>query len=165
MPEFSTIQKHTGYGSSIKTGVIAARYNNIVILDADGTYPSDQIPYLISKLENADMVVGARSGNSVHIPKIRQPAKYLLRLLATQIAGKQIPDLNSGMRAFRKDYVMQYFQVLSDRFSFTTTLTLAYMADNYCVEYYPIDYYQRIGKSKIVPWHFIDFLVLILSMR
>jgi uncharacterized membrane protein HdeD (DUF308 family) len=38
------------------------------------------------------------------------------------------------------------------------------MADDYRVVYHPINYYARIGRSKIVPWHFFDFLGLILRI-
>ena len=153
-----------GYGASIKTGISAAENNIIVILDADKTYPADQIPPMLDMLEQSDMVVGARIGEDVHIPWIRRPAKTILRLLAQRIAEQKIPDLNSGLRIFRSECVKQYFPILSDRFSFTTTVTLAYMADNYRVVYHPINYYSRIGKSKIVPWHFMDFFILIIRM-
>jgi glycosyltransferase involved in cell wall biosynthesis len=153
-----------GYGASLKTGILAAENEIIVIIDADGTYPAEEIPNLVSKLDTADMVVGARTGDQVKIPWIRQPAKLMLRALAARIAEQPIPDLNSGLRAFRRDCIKQYFPVLSNRFSFTTTSTLAYMADDYRVVYHPINYYQRVGKSKIVPWHFMDFMVLILRM-
>jgi glycosyltransferase involved in cell wall biosynthesis len=156
--------ENRGYGASIKTGIGAAQYETIVIIDADGTYPASQIPVLVKQLEAADMVVGARIGQEVHIPWIRRPAKWLLGRLAQYIAGRTIPDLNSGLRAFRRECVKQYFPVLSDRFSFTTTVTLALLADDYRVVYHPIDYYRRIGRSKIGPRHFIDFTILVLRM-
>jgi glycosyltransferase involved in cell wall biosynthesis len=156
--------QNRGYGASIKTGIMAAEYDTIVIIDADGTYPSDQIPNLLAKLETADMVVGARTGKEVHIPRIRRPAKWLLGRLASQIAGQAIPDLNSGLRAFRRQCVKPYFPILSNRFSFTTTVTLALLADDYRVVYHEIDYYQRIGRSKITPRHFMDFIILVLRM-
>lgn len=156
--------ENRGYGASLKTGILAASYQVIVIIDADNTYPADQIPNLLAKLDNADMVVGARVGTTVQIPWIRQPAKWFLRFLATLIAEQPIPDLNSGMRAFRKETIQQYFPILSNRFSFTTTSTLSYLADNYHVVYHPINYFQRTGKSKIVPWHFMDFFVLIIRL-
>lgn len=156
--------ENRGYGASLKTGITAAEYETIVIIDADGTYPADQIPHLVSALETADMAVGARTGEDVHIPLVRQPAKWFLRMLATQIAEQQIPDLNSGLRAFRRECIRQYFPILSNRFSFTTTSTLAYMADGYRVVYHPINYYPRVGTSKIVPWHFMDFIILIIRM-
>ncbi|HZQ09193.1 MAG TPA: glycosyltransferase family 2 protein [Anaerolineae bacterium] len=156
--------ENRGYGASIKTGIDAARYDTIVIMDADGTYPPDQIPALVAALDTADMVVGARTGNEVHVPFLRRPGKWILRALAVQIAGKPIPDLNSGLRAFRRECVKQYFPILSNRFSFTTTVTLALLADDYRVVYLPINYHRRIGKSKIAPRHFMDFLMLVLRM-
>jgi glycosyltransferase involved in cell wall biosynthesis len=156
--------ENRGYGASLKTGILAARYDLIVIIDADNTYPAEEIPHLISELNAADMVVGARTGKKVHIPWVRQPAKWFLRELATRIAEQPIPDLNSGMRAFWRDCARQYFPVLSNRFSFTTTITLAYLADGYRIVYHPINYYPRVGKSKIVPRHFMDFIILIIRM-
>ena len=156
--------ENQGYGAAIKTGIVAATYDTIVIIDADGTYPPDQIPHLVSKLEAADMVVGARTGDNVHIPWVRRPAKWLLGLMAKRLSGQSIPDLNSGLRTFRRDCVMQYFSILSNKFSFTTTVTLAFLADDYRVVYHPINYYERVGKSKIRPRNFIDFAILVLRM-
>jgi len=156
--------ENRGYGAAIKTGIIGAEYETIVVIDADGTYPPDQIPTLVAKLETADMVVGARTGTQVHIPPIRRPAKWMLGWLAACIAGHLIPDLNSGLRVFRRECVKQYFPILSNRFSFTTTSTLALLADDYRVVYHPINYYPRVGKSKITPWHFMDFTILVLRM-
>jgi len=153
-----------GYGASLKTGIYEARYEKIVITDADGTYPSDRIPEMLQLLENSDMVVGERSGNNVKIPLIRKPAKWFLRRLAQFVTGKKIPDLNSGLRAFRKQFVNLYSTLLSDRFSFTTTLTVASLSDDYKITYLPIDYYVRSGKSKIVPWDFLNFIVLVLRL-
>lgn len=156
--------ENRGYGAAIKTGIRGALYDTIVITDADGTYPADQIPHLIEKLEAADMVVGARIGEEVHIPLIRRPAKWLLRRLAQHIAGQPIPDLNSGLRAFRRQAIEPYFPMLSNRFSFTTTSTLALLGDDFRVVYHTINYYKRIGTSKIRPHHFMDFVILVLRM-
>jgi glycosyltransferase involved in cell wall biosynthesis len=156
--------QNRGYGAALKTGIFAAKHNTIVIIDADGTYPADQIPSLLDQLEHADMAVGARTGDVVKIPLLRRPAKWLLGLLAARIAGQKIPDLNSGMRAFLRDRVEQYFPILPDRFSFTTTITLALMNDNYRVVYHPINYHRRTGKSKISAWNFMEFMMLILRI-
>jgi glycosyltransferase involved in cell wall biosynthesis len=156
--------ENCGYGSALKTGIREASHDIIVIIDADGTYPSSEIPAIVEELEHADMVVGARTGDQVHTSIMRQPAKWVLRRLAERIAEQKIPDLNSGLRAFRKDCASQYFSILSNRFSFTTTITLAYLADGYRVLYHPVNYYVRIGRSKIVPWHFMDFTILIIRM-
>jgi glycosyltransferase involved in cell wall biosynthesis len=153
-----------GYGAAIKSGVSAARHDICVIIDADNTYPADEIPALLAELETADMAVGARTQGTVNIPRARRPGKWLLHVLAERIAGQPIADLNSGLRAFRRECVAQYFPILPNRFSFTTTVTLAYLADDYRVVYHPIEYRRRTGTSKIRPRHFLDFVVLVLRM-
>jgi glycosyltransferase involved in cell wall biosynthesis len=156
--------ENRGYGASIKTGIRAAAYDIIVISDADATYPAEAIPELLAEIQTADMVVGSRTGVNVHIPLVRRPAKWVLNWVATRVAGRSIPDLNSGLRAFRRDCAEQYFTILSNQFSFTSTITLALLADDYRVVYYPISYYPRVGASKIVPRHFMDFLMLVFRM-
>jgi len=140
-----------GYGAAIKTGMRHAKYNTLVISDADGTYPVSDIPKLIAQLSKSDMVVGARHSNSSNIPMSRRPAKWMLNKLANYLTGTKIPDLNSGLRVMKKDIVMNYVHLLPDGFSFTTTITLAMLTNNYRVEFVPIEYKIRSGKSKIRP--------------
>jgi glycosyltransferase involved in cell wall biosynthesis len=157
-------RRNRGYGAALKTGIRAARREVILITDADGTYPSRAIPEILTRLQSADMVVGARVSDNVHIPLLRRPGKWLLGRLAEHITGEKIPDLNSGLRAFRSQCVQQYFPILPDRFSFTTTITVALLSDGYRVDYLPIDYLKRQGKSKIVPWNFFEFVALVLRL-
>jgi glycosyltransferase involved in cell wall biosynthesis len=157
-------RSNRGYGAALKTGIVAARHEVIVITDSDGTYPAKYIPILLEQLENSDMAVGARIGDNVHIPWVRRPAKWVLKKLANYVTGCKIPDLNSGLRVFRREMVMQYFAILPDFFSFTTTITLAMLSERYAVSYIPIDYHQRKGHSKIVPWDAGSFAILILRI-
>jgi len=155
-------RSNRGYGAALKTGIAAATHSNIVIMDGDGTYPASAIPELLKMLESADMTVGMRRLSGGNIPLIRRPAKWLLGRLANYVVDGNIPDLNSGLRAFRKEVVQQYLHILPNQFSFTTTITLALHCDKYAVRYLPIEYRTRKGKSKIVPWDAGSFLVLIL---
>jgi glycosyltransferase involved in cell wall biosynthesis len=155
-------RSNRGYGASLKTGITIARADIIAITDADGTYPSEVLPEMLRELESADMVVGARIGKKVNIPAIRKPAKWVLNRLANYVSGAKIPDLNSGLRVFRRDIAMQYFHILPQQFSFTTTITMAMHCDKYAVKYLPIDYHRRTGNSKIVPWDAGSFAILIL---
>jgi len=157
-------QKNKGYGAALKTGINAALYEYIVIVDGDATYPIEPIPEMLRLLESADMVVASRTGQNVSSPLLRRPARWILRKLAGYITGEHIPDLNSGLRAFRRQCVLQYFSILPDKFSFTTTITVAMLSDGYKVTYIPVDYYQRVGKSKIVSWDFINFVTLVLRL-
>lgn len=155
--------ENRGYGASLKTGIARAQYDRIVIMDADGTYPAGMIPSLIARLDNsADMAVGSRKG-SASVPLLRRPAKWMLGRLASHLTGRDIPDINSGLRAFRKDGYERYRFLLPDGFSFTTTITMAMLSGGWRVDYLPIEYKARIGRSKIRPIRdTLDFTALIL---
>ena len=154
--------QNRGYGAALKTGISAAQYDTIVTIDADGTYPADAIPELMAHLQDYDMVVGSRTGAHVKDPLMRRLAKWFLRKLAGYLAGRTIPDLNSGLRVMKKEMVGRFFPILPSGFSFTTTITLALLCNEYLVYYHPIDYHQRIGTSKIRPLHAYHFWLLIL---
>ena len=108
------------------------------------------------------MVVGSRTGEDVHIPLVRRPAKWFLRKLAGFLAGRPIPDLNSGLRLMRRRSVERFLHILPSGFSFTTTITLAMMCNDLPVVYHPINYNRRVGSSKIRPRHAGQFFLLIL---
>ena len=140
-----------GYGASLKTGIGNAQHEVVVITDADGTYPNERIPELVSYIKDYDMVVGARTGVSVKIPLIRKPAKWVINRLANYLTGVKIPDLNSGFRVMKKAIANKFSRLLPDQFSYTATITLAMFTNGYQVKYIPVDYHVRIGQSKIKP--------------
>lgn len=149
-----TLLEHTsnrGYGASLKDGIKQARYDDILILDADGTYPQDTIPALLKAAADYDMVVGARIGVNVAIPPHRRFPKWLLRKMADYLVGMKIPDLNSGLRVFKKSAAIKFLNILPNGFSFTTTITVALLSNNYRVKFIPINYNKRTGKSKFRP--------------
>lgn len=141
---------NVGYGRSLKKGIEAAKYDMIAICDADGTYPSAAIPELVRLYnEGFDMVVGQRQGPYYRQSALKMPLRALLRFLVEWTAGRRIPDINSGLRVFSRAAAMKYFPHLCDTFSFTTSMTLAYMMTNRFVTYCKIDYFERTGRSKV----------------
>jgi hypothetical protein len=85
--------------------------------------------------------------------------------LADYLVDRHIPDLNSGLRLFRKDLALRYIRLFPDGFSFTSTITLALMADGWRVRYLAIDYYKREGKSKVKPIKdAINYFTLVMRM-
>ena len=144
---------NSGYGTALKSGIREAAYDTIVISDADGTYPLEEIPNLVEKFEAGfDMVVGARGGKHYHGSLFRRPMRAILRFLVEWTAGRQIPDINSGLRVFSRETVTPYLNHLCDTFSFTTSLTLAYMMTSRYVAYMPIVYHDRVGETKVRLW-------------
>ncbi len=139
-----------GYGASLKTGINKANYPDICITDADSTYPNNFIPKLYEEYNKGfDMVVGQRQFKK--LPLITRPAKWFISTLSNFLVGEKILDINSGLRIFKKDIAVKFFPIICDGFSFTTTITLAMITNNYLIKYIPIEYFKREGKSKIKP--------------
>jgi len=139
-----------GYGLAIKSGIREASHDLIAITDADGTYPVEQLPEMVARMkEGFDMVVGQRQGGEYRGTFLKMPARLLFKFLVEFSTGKHIPDINSGLRVFRKCDVVPLFPHLCDTFSFTTTLTLAYCFLHKFVCYVPISYAKRVGKAKV----------------
>lgn len=151
-----------GYGASIKKGMREARGEWIAITDADGTYPLEELPVLAKHIPQYDMVVGARTGKKVHIPFFRKPAKWIIGKLANFMAGRKIDDVNSGLRIFNRQKALEFLKLYPSGFSFTTTITLAFVTSDYTINYLPINYFKRQGTSTIKPVRdFIGFITLI----
>jgi len=153
----ATVVRHpqkAGYGRSLKDGIAAARNELIAITDADGTYPIDRIPALVAEIDRGfDMAVGARTGSEYRESFLKAPMRKLLTLLVEFTSGCRIPDTNSGLRVFRKSTAMRFFPQLCNTFSFTTSMTLAFLLSGLFISYIEIPYFKRIGKTKVRLFH------------
>ncbi len=137
-----------GYGAAVKTGVSVAQSDWILTFDSDGQHRVEDIEKLLEAKEGFDMIVGARQGYQG--PIVRQPGKKILQWVAEYLVEKKIPDLNSGLRLIKKEYFLHYLHLLPDAFSWTTTITLAFLRDNLNVNYIPIEINKRQGGKSLV---------------
>ena len=162
-----THEKNYGYGRALKTGITNSKSNVIFITDIDGTYPNEKIVDFAQQFfqNKCDMLVGARDLRSENISLITKPPKYIINKLANFLVEYNIPDLNSGFRIFKKELFEKFEDILPDGFSFTSTITLAFLSDFKKVKYQEINYEKRVGKSKIHPIKdTINFIILILKV-
>lgn len=157
-------QKNKGYGAALKTGLKASQYDWILIIDADGTYPTEAIEDLLVKIPEFDLVIGSREKKDNAIPFERKYAKKFLNKFASYLAGRKMPDLNSGLRLFKKEIVLKYWELFPDKFSFTSTLTMVCATHGYEICFIPIEYYQRQGKSTLRAFDFFSFLKLVAKL-
>ncbi|MCM2266174.1 MAG: glycosyltransferase family 2 protein [Elusimicrobiales bacterium] len=148
-----THKRNKGVGGARKTGIMEAKYDIVATTDGDGTYPNHEMPGLARLVGEYDMVVGARTGSKVYTSWIRWLPKYLIRQLAAYLTRHEIPDLNSGLRVFKKDVALKYFYLLPDSHSWESTITLSFLFNNHPVKFVPVDYYKRLGgKSSFTPF-------------
>jgi glycosyltransferase involved in cell wall biosynthesis len=144
-------RRNSGSGTVRRVGSQIARGDVVVWTDADLTYPNERIPELVKMLDedpSVDQVVGARTTEEGTYKFLRVPAKWMIRKIAEWLTEQKIPDLNSGMRAFRKDVAQPYLRLLPPGFSCVTTITVAFLSNQHDIYYMPIEYAKRAGKSK-----------------
>lgn len=146
-----------GYGLSLQRGIRAATNELVAITDADGTYPVEELPRFVAMMdEGLDMTVGARQGPEYAKGRLKNPARVMFRIIAEFVAGRKIPDINSGLRVFRRSKLLPYLRKTCLGFSFTTSVTLIFLLNGHFVRYLPIAYDKRSGTSKVR--HFRDTL-------
>jgi glycosyltransferase involved in cell wall biosynthesis len=149
--EVVNFHRNSGSGTVRRIGTQRARGEIVVWTDADMTYPNERIPELVQILDKdptIDQVVGARTSEQGTYKLLRVPAKWFIRKFAERLTGAKIPDLNSGLRAFRREVSLPYLRLLPPGFSCVTTITVSFLANNHEMYFMPIDYYKRAGKSK-----------------
>jgi len=147
-------RRNGGSGTARRIGTTDARGEIVVWTDADMTYPNERIPELVRYLDDnpdVDQVVGARTSEQGTHKLLRVPAKWVIRKFAEWLSGTKIPDLNSGLRAFRREVSLPYLRLLPPGFSCVTTITLSFLSNQHTVDYLPISYAQRAGRSKFHP--------------
>jgi polyisoprenyl-phosphate glycosyltransferase len=146
-------RENRGGGFSRNTGIKAATGDVVMVTDGDGTYPNQDMPKLLDVMEeeDLDMVVGARTKEAGTMRFLRMRAKWFIRKLAEWLSGFSIPDLNSGLRAMKKDVFMPFMEILPWGHSWVSTITLAMLSSGYNVDFVEIDYFPRKGKSTFHP--------------
>ncbi len=141
-----------GYGAAIKAGAAQAQGALLAIIDADGTYPEAALPVLLAAVRGgARQAIGARPKRGAAEPFVRSAVKALFRGSVRWLGGFTAPDLNSGLRVLRTADLLALAPLLPDRFSLTTTLTLALAAAGDPIVFLPIAYHARVGRSKWRP--------------
>jgi len=141
---------NAGYGQALLTGINSAQYEYVATIDGDGSYSVDDIIKLLNEAQNFDLVIGARKGKNFWGNLIKHPARIIFLYLAEFTVGQKIPDVNSGLRIFKKSCFPQIDKpLLCKGFSFSSTMTLSFLANGMFVKFVPIKYFSRKGKSKV----------------
>jgi glycosyltransferase involved in cell wall biosynthesis len=147
----ATVVRHPynkGNGAAVKSGIRKAIGEYVLIVDGDGQHSPDDARRLVSRLGVFDLVVGARSA-STQATHTRRFGNSALNGLASYLTGRDIPDLTSGFRAARREYLREFLHLLPNGFSTPTTTTLAFIKAGYNVAFEPTEARPRIGNSKI----------------
>ncbi len=157
-------RRNKGYGAALKSGTLAATTEFVVFFDADNQFDPVDIEKLMDAAEQTHAAFGCRTSKS-YAPFSRKGGKKVLGLLANYLARTTIPDLNCGLRALRRDVLLEYLHLLPNGFSASTTTTLIILHEGYDVAFVPITVKKRIGKSTVKPIRDgIDTALLVLRL-
>jgi glycosyltransferase involved in cell wall biosynthesis len=147
----ATVVRHPynkGNGAAVKSGIRHATGDYVLILDGDGQHNVDDACRLAARLGEYDLVIGARSAET-QATHARRFGNSALNGLASYLTGREIPDLTSGFRAARREYLREFLHLLPNGFSTPTTTTLAFIKAGYNVAFEPTEARPRVGNSKI----------------
>jgi glycosyltransferase involved in cell wall biosynthesis len=135
-----------GNGAAVKTGIRAARGDVVLLLDADGQHPPEDINNVLAGIGEYDLMVGARSRQS-ETSWVRDLGNGIFNGLASYLAGRRIPDLTSGFRAMKREMILEFIHLLPNLYSYPTTSTLAFMKAGYNVGFVDITARKGTGRS------------------
>jgi glycosyltransferase involved in cell wall biosynthesis len=153
-----------GNGAAVKSGIRRASGEYVLIIDGDGQHRVADAQRLVEKLGEYDLVIGARAG-ATQATHARRAGNNALNGLASYLTGRRIPDLTSGFRAARREYLLEFIHLLPNGFSTPTTTTLAFIKAGYNVAFEPTEARQRVGESKIkFAQDGAKFLVIVLKI-
>jgi len=153
-----------GNGAAVKTGIRNASRRFVLLMDGDGQHPPEAIPKLVKRIENYDMLVGARDDATVQT-RGRKLYNKSMNAFAGYIAGRRIYDLTSGFRVARRKVARAFLHLLPNSFSYPTTITLSMIKAGYSVDFVPLTFDIRMGQSKIRPFRDgLRFLIILLRV-
>lgn len=165
----ATVIRHAynkGNGAAVKSALRRASGEFVLLMDADGQHAPADIPKLVDKLGEFDLVVGARSFKA-QATLSRGLGNGVLNRFASMLSDFPISDLTSGFRAAKRERLKQFIHLYPNGFSYPSTSTLAFIKAGYSVCFVDVEGKQRGGseKSKMRPWREGGrFVMLILRM-
>jgi len=156
-----------GYGSAYLAGFAAARGEYIVMLDADLTYPFEEIPRFVRELQNgAQLVMGDRMDNIQPgaMPWLHQyVGNPLLSGILNLFFRTGIRDAHCGMRGLRRD-VLPQLDLRTTGMEFASEMVIRASKEKLDIREFPIAYHPRGGESKLSSfrdgWRHLRFLLV-----
>lgn len=143
-----------GYGRAYKTGFSHAKGKFIATLDADCTYPANDIPKFVKMLEDEklDFITGDRLSkiDKGVMSKKHKLGNWMLKTATNILFSMKIADSQSGMWVFRRA-VLERFNLVSDKMALSEEIKIE-AAKKCRFKEVPIKYSPRKGEVKLNTW-------------
>jgi glycosyltransferase involved in cell wall biosynthesis len=161
-------EERPGYGSAYLAGLAVARGGYIVMGDADETYPLRELAPFVERLAAGDdLVIGSRFEGTIHgeaMPWLnRHVGNPILTGLLNLLFGVKVSDAHCGMRAVRRE-ALPRLDLHSTGMEFASEMVFKAYRRDLTVSELPIDYYPRVGESKLNrfgdAWRHVKFMLV-----
>jgi len=162
------VQPVKGYGAAYFKGLEAAKYDYIIMGDADDTYDFNDMPALLEKLdEGADIVMGSRFKGKILKGAMSFSHRYIgnpiLSGLLNLFFHSKISDCHSGFRGLKK-CILTKLNLKTTGMEFASEMIVAALRTKLIITEVPIVYYPRKGESKLEgmtdAWRHMRFLLI-----
>lgn len=150
-----------GCGRMRIIGSRAAQGDLVVWIDGDGSYLAADGSRLCSTMNDVDQVIGLRDCDHGNLRWLRFSVKRTICVIASLLWWRHIPDINCGLRVFRRERLLELIDELPDGFSCGTTATLAALNRGHRLDFQAISYRQRPPNSVSKFRPFRDTLLLL----
>lgn len=143
-----THSANRGKGEAMKTGIRAARGENLIFIDADDTYPAELVPEMANRLSDVDMVVGSRVRGKEQVPAFNRIGNTIFRNSIRHLYGFQPHDPLTGFYGIKKEHVAKMC-LDSDGFGIETEIAIKAARMGLRTFDVPIEYGPRVGEAKL----------------
>ena len=137
-----------GKGEALRTGIRHARGHKVIWIDADDTYPVENIPRMAEALNEYDVVVGSRAYGNENIPRFNRLGNWIFRTMIKGLYGFQAHDPCTGLYGARKVY-LELMELSSKRFAIEPEISIKSSRMKLKTLDIPLRYRPRIGDSKL----------------
>lgn len=130
-------------------------YDALIEIDADGSHPAEELPAMIEKAKDADLVIGARwikGGSVVNWPINREILSRGANLYVQAMLGTRVHDATAGFRVYRAETLraIDLPSVTSAGYGFQVDLTWRTIRAGGVIVEHPIRFVEReLGVSKM----------------
>jgi glycosyltransferase involved in cell wall biosynthesis len=140
-----------GKGVAIRTGIAEAQGENVVIMDADATYPVPAIKEMVDLLDDHDLVRGVRESEAGSMPLVNRVGNWLFNKLLVLSHGLEGADHLTGLYAIRRSEAVK-LATEARGFDIETEIGIKSKARGLREAEIPISYLPRVGEKKLSPW-------------
>ena len=140
-----------GKGVAIRSGIAEAQGENVVIMDADATYPVPAIKDMVDLLDENDLVRGIRESETDSMPAVNRFGNWLFNKLLAISHGLEGSDQLTGLYAIRRSEAIR-LGTEARGFDIETEIGIKAKARGLREATIPISYLPRVGEKKLSPW-------------